>query len=438
MDKKKTGKFLEFLRREKGLIREAMVDGFREQFEVEITPETIGRWERGENFPDLYSLKELAKFFNVSIDEIYNGERENIENFQEKYFLCNNDWLAKCTGEEINLWEIAQKQKLEIEKTFNKFLKKLVNKTITTSEEKEFDFICLNFYNVNEEKILKEMKIKIRKLCAKMSSGGMEEERYWEALKEFKYKYKLQFYYDICDAVLCASDIIEQRISNTSNVEKDILLAFIQKNAFYDPHGAVGAKQFFKVYGIEYDIEKLTKEMIRVLIRNGACIHRDLLGYSSQNQVKRNILTVLEQGYKQYRKDIVVAVQNKEGYTYHLVENTPKNRIMLDWNQRCDCPIDEDMLDVLEQKLQHGEIEFVEEKTSWQGIGEISFEDTYSAEELEEVIENINQRVSQQTYQEYNDGRMRNATISLLSELDDLSLAQIREKYFNKEAYNVE
>ena len=299
MDKKKIGQFLKHLRQEKKLSQEGLVQEFSNFVGIEevVSVATISKWERGESFPDISNLEDLAAFFDVSIDEMFNGEREKTENYERKYFIFDNNWAScyipenteemvklwgldeqnsniwkKTNKQGLNLWAIRQQQELDIEKNFQKLLGKLVENTLSTTEEKEFDFICTHFYSLKDEMILEEVKFQIRKQCALMHKSSFDE-KYWEAYKFFDYDKKLKFYYDICDAVLTDKNVIAERIKNTIDFEKDILLAFVQKNSFYDPHGEMSKEQFLRVYDIEYDIEKLTKEIIKVLIENGACLH---------------------------------------------------------------------------------------------------------------------------------------------------------------------
>ena len=205
MDKKKIGCFLKELRQEKKLTQEQMVEEYSTFLGLieAITTATISKWERGESFPDMSNLKDLAKFFNVSVDEIFNGEREKTEDYKKKYFIYNNDWLTKNETEDkaIDLWELRNRQELEVEQKFNELLGKLVKNTLTVSEEKEFDFICSHFYALKDKVSLEEGKFRIRKECALMYKSSYNE-KLWEAYKYFKYDRKLKFYYDICDAIV--------------------------------------------------------------------------------------------------------------------------------------------------------------------------------------------------------------------------------------------
>lgn len=69
MDTIKIGEFLTVLRKEKGLTQ-AQLGG-----KIGVTNKTISRWENGNYLPSVDMLKLLSEEFNVTINEIINGER---------------------------------------------------------------------------------------------------------------------------------------------------------------------------------------------------------------------------------------------------------------------------------------------------------------------------------------------------------------------------
>lgn len=69
MDQQKIGAFLKELRKEKGMTQEQLAEM------LNMNNRTISRWENGNTMPDFDILIELAKFYDVSIEEILNGER---------------------------------------------------------------------------------------------------------------------------------------------------------------------------------------------------------------------------------------------------------------------------------------------------------------------------------------------------------------------------
>lgn len=88
MNNLKIGSFLQALRKARGLKQSDVADYF------EISAKTVSKWECGDSLPEIPMLKALAEYYDVTVDEILNGERgeskigskSKIEN--EKYF-CN-------------------------------------------------------------------------------------------------------------------------------------------------------------------------------------------------------------------------------------------------------------------------------------------------------------------------------------------------------------
>lgn len=432
MDKKKVSEFLKQLRQERNLSQEGFVEEFSKFLNCEevITVATVSKWERGESFPDINNLKDLARFYNVSMDEIFNGEREEIEDYTKKYFIYNNDWCDKYNPDD--LWEIRNKQEQEIELKFDELLGKLVKNILTVSEEKEFDFICDNFYYLKDKLTIEEVKFQVRKQCALMHKSNFNE-KLWEAYKFFDYDKKIDFFKDLCDNVFDGgAKIIGERIKNSPDFQKDVLLAFVQKNNITHRYGKSPNKLFFKQYGIEYDEEKLTKQVIRLLIENGACLNDALLGYYVRSKTKRNVLDMLEKGYYQYKKPILVAVFEDSKYSYYLIKNTEKNRELYDTDYAM-YDIKEDILPDLEKRLYNGETEFFDEHEYWHGIEDVNNFETCRYEILQEGIFYVTETINKMSYSDYYKCRKFDATKELLKDLDVLSLSQIREKYFTLE-----
>ena len=71
MDQKKTGTFLQSLRKEQGMTQEQLAERFG------VSSRTVSRWETGSNMPDVGMLMELADFYHVDIRELIDGERKN-------------------------------------------------------------------------------------------------------------------------------------------------------------------------------------------------------------------------------------------------------------------------------------------------------------------------------------------------------------------------
>lgn len=88
MNQKKIGGFLKQLRKEKQLTQEQLAEV------LGVTNRSISRWENGVNMPDLDLIIEIANYYNVSIEEILDGERksETMEKKTEEMLLKVADY----------------------------------------------------------------------------------------------------------------------------------------------------------------------------------------------------------------------------------------------------------------------------------------------------------------------------------------------------------
>lgn len=69
MNQERMGTFLKTLRKEKGMTQEKLSEL------LHVNSRTISRWENARTMPDFDILIELAKLYDVSIEELLNGER---------------------------------------------------------------------------------------------------------------------------------------------------------------------------------------------------------------------------------------------------------------------------------------------------------------------------------------------------------------------------
>lgn len=81
MDKNKIGNFLIELRKEKNISQQDLSD------KLNISRESISKWERGINLPSTDILINIADIFDLTLDELVKGERNN------KNFLQKNAYL---------------------------------------------------------------------------------------------------------------------------------------------------------------------------------------------------------------------------------------------------------------------------------------------------------------------------------------------------------
>ncbi len=68
MDQIKTGRLIAELRHKKGITQEAL------GAKLGVTNKTVSRWENGNYMPDVETLRLLAKEFDLSMEELLDGE----------------------------------------------------------------------------------------------------------------------------------------------------------------------------------------------------------------------------------------------------------------------------------------------------------------------------------------------------------------------------
>ncbi len=98
------GETLQRLRREKDLTQEALASFFG------VTFQTVSKWERGETYPDITLLPELASFFDVSVDTLLGADEERREKKIKAYLDLYEQAHLK---DESTLFEIFQKAERE-------------------------------------------------------------------------------------------------------------------------------------------------------------------------------------------------------------------------------------------------------------------------------------------------------------------------------------
>ena len=75
MNREKMAQFISSLRKEKNLMQQDVAELFN------VSPQAVSKWEKGDSIPDIEILEKMSSFYQVSIEEILNGERkEEVDN----------------------------------------------------------------------------------------------------------------------------------------------------------------------------------------------------------------------------------------------------------------------------------------------------------------------------------------------------------------------
>lgn len=78
MDYEKIGKFIANERKDKKLTQSKLAE------KLFVSEKTISKWENGNGIPDTNSLTQLCEIFEITINELLNGERIPRENYTNK------------------------------------------------------------------------------------------------------------------------------------------------------------------------------------------------------------------------------------------------------------------------------------------------------------------------------------------------------------------
>ena len=78
MDRIKTGKFIAFLRKEKGFTQVSLAN------RLGISDKTVSKWERGAGLPDVSLMLPLCGILEISVNELLTGEKLTDADYKEK------------------------------------------------------------------------------------------------------------------------------------------------------------------------------------------------------------------------------------------------------------------------------------------------------------------------------------------------------------------
>ena len=68
MDQEKFGKLIKEIRKKNNLTQKQFADKYN------VTYQAVSKWENGLNMPDILLIRQISKDFNISLDELFDGE----------------------------------------------------------------------------------------------------------------------------------------------------------------------------------------------------------------------------------------------------------------------------------------------------------------------------------------------------------------------------
>ncbi|MBO7631724.1 MAG: helix-turn-helix transcriptional regulator, partial [Lachnospiraceae bacterium] len=96
---------LRALRRQKNITQEDLAN------HLDITSQSVGKWERGEGYPDITLLPKIALYFGITVDELLNVYKARIEERYNAYLEESRQYgFDGETAKDLELWEKAYKE----------------------------------------------------------------------------------------------------------------------------------------------------------------------------------------------------------------------------------------------------------------------------------------------------------------------------------------
>lgn len=96
MNQEKIGKFIAEKRKENKLTQEQLAE------KLNISKNAVSKWERGINLPDVSIMQELCKILNITLNELFIGEKILDENYKK---VADNNLLNALENNSFTLKE---------------------------------------------------------------------------------------------------------------------------------------------------------------------------------------------------------------------------------------------------------------------------------------------------------------------------------------------
>lgn len=81
MNQDKIGKFIKDLRKKNNLTQKELADKYG------VTYQAVSKWENGKNIPDISLIRQMSKDFNISVEDILDGNINNKKNNSYKKYI---------------------------------------------------------------------------------------------------------------------------------------------------------------------------------------------------------------------------------------------------------------------------------------------------------------------------------------------------------------
>ncbi len=124
----------------------------------EVSRQAVAKWERGESLPDIYKISQIARLFEVSLDELIWGEnqQESQKEMAKKIYVLfaeNMESLRTCllTDGHMSNKELATKLRTEIKRSRLVFSKKVVEELLSLTNDFAYSSVYMMGRNEYKE-----------------------------------------------------------------------------------------------------------------------------------------------------------------------------------------------------------------------------------------------------------------------------------------------
>ncbi len=165
---------LRTLRQQKNITQETLANYLK------ITPQSVGKWERGEGFPDITMLPKIAFYFDITVDELLGIDEIKIQETIDEYQKQSRIYQQNGENEKnLELWEKAFSEfpnnllvmenlmfainregdypcpKEKADRIIELGEKILGRSTDSFQRENTIEYLCYTYSGIDEEKALK-------------------------------------------------------------------------------------------------------------------------------------------------------------------------------------------------------------------------------------------------------------------------------------------
>lgn len=321
------GSLIKTLREEKKLTQEKLSEMFLDENLV-VSPIAISNWEKGKSIPEINNLVALSNFLGVTIDEILNGEKENKEDLDKKYPIAKKDWYMDFP-KDVETYGVASSQGTLIRSNLKKLLFNYADSCLPKQGYIELQYLIYHFLLLDEDMTVQDFLVNAFELRKQYKN---DEEFWWECQKYFSYNINcILRYANICDEKYKDS-FIEERMNYLEPWEKDYLLACVSvqlpiyKN--YYEWGSKALKRYEDQHGYPFDINRITYETVKYLIKHGAKVN---LNYATRSvgSFSTTVVDKCEDYIFKYYKPLKFCVLNDGETNFFEIKNTEKNRFLI-------------------------------------------------------------------------------------------------------------